>query len=124
MFLSFVGLTYLFVRPMNVKHQLLHAAFAVHRGRVDMREAQIKSQTQRVHRALLPVGVAFNHPSALSDHGRMSRQMRIANGKLPQMPAPLAEIAIGVLASVIGKTSFSISTEVALHAERRITGPA
>jgi len=31
--------------------------------------------------------------------------------ELPEMPAPLAEIPIGVLASMIGKTIFSISTE-------------
>jgi DNA polymerase-3 subunit beta len=68
---------------------------------------------------LLPDGdvqvkIQDNHWASLvcgRSRTRIAGMSRESFPELPQMPAPLAEIPIGVLASMIGKTIFSISTE-------------
>jgi DNA polymerase III subunit beta len=68
---------------------------------------------------LLPEGdvqvkVQENHWASLvsgRSRTRIAGMSRESFPELPQMPAALAEIPIGVLASMIGKTVFSISTE-------------
>ncbi len=68
---------------------------------------------------LLPDGdvqvkIQENHWSNLvcgRSRTRIAGMSRESFPELPQMPAPLAEIPVGVLASMIGKTIFSISSE-------------
>jgi DNA polymerase-3 subunit beta len=68
---------------------------------------------------LLPEGdvqvkIQDNHWASLvsgRSRTRIAGMSRESFPELPQMPAPLAEIPIGVLAAMIGKTIFSISTE-------------
>ncbi|HXP83514.1 MAG TPA: DNA polymerase III subunit beta [Bryobacteraceae bacterium] len=68
---------------------------------------------------LLPEGdvqvkIQDNHWASLvsgRSRTRIAGMSRESFPELPHMPTPLAEIPIGVLASMIGKTIFSISTE-------------
>jgi DNA polymerase-3 subunit beta len=68
---------------------------------------------------LLPEGdvqvkIQDNHWASLvsgRSRTRIAGMSRESFPELPQMPAPLAEIPIGVLAAMIAKTIFSISTE-------------